>query len=374
MDELRVISSDNHVIEPPDLWTSKIGRLYGDDCPHVVDSDGGQVWIVEGNRSSGVAAGTQAGRRFEDRSALQPIEHVFENVPPGAYIGDEALKDMDTDGVEAGIIYPTVGLSLYHCVRDSDLLEACFSVYNDFVAEYCRADPRRLRPIAMVNIDDVGRGVEALGRCAREGFAGAMISAFPERRRYDSTEYEPLWEAAQGLDIPLSLHITTNRPGPQAAFGVEFIDLMKVASLINLDHWVRMSLVDLILSGVFERYPRLQVGAVEHELSWVPHFLDRLDYRYYESIDGRGGYRLKEDMAPRDYFHRNVFLSFQADTVGVRLRDIIGVDQMQWGADYPHREGTFPHSREILDSVLGDCTPEEKVRIAGGNAARVYRL
>ncbi|MDH3598451.1 MAG: amidohydrolase [Candidatus Tectomicrobia bacterium] len=130
----------------------------------------------------------------------------------------------------------------------------------------------------------------------------------------------------------------------------------------------------VIYSGVFERYPKLQVGAVEHELSWVPHFLDRLDYNYNQRSAGIVGYRFKEDMLPSDYFRRNIFLGFQEDALGIQLRDHIGVDTLQWGSDYPHQESTFPRTREILAEILSECTEEEQAKIAGGNAARVYGL
>ena len=113
---------------------------------------------------------------------------------------------------------------------------------------------------------------------------------------------------------------------------------------------------------------------MEHELSWVPHFLERLDYTYSQRASGMSGHRFKEDLLPSDYFHRNVFLGFQEDALGIRLRDIIGVDNLQWGSDYPHQESTFPRSREILEEILADCTEEEKGKIAGGNHARVYNI
>ena len=142
----------------------------------------------------------------------------------------------------------------------------------------------------------------------------------------------------------------------------------------NNDFFARASICELILSGVFERFPKLQVGAIEYELGWVPFFLSRLDYAYDQQGFGREGYRFNEDMKPSDYFHRNIFLGFQEDELGIRLRDMIGVDNLQWGSDYPHMESTFPKSQEVLEDILADCTEEEKAKIAGGNAARVYRL
>ena len=215
--------------------------------------------------------------------------------------------------------------------------------------------------------------MKELERCAKTGLAGAMITVYPpEGRAYDSAEYELLWAAAQDLEMPLGLHLGTNRPGPGQQAAPR--DSFKPAFLCNADYWVRISLAHMIYSGVFERYPKLQVGAVEHELSWVPHFLERLDYTYSQRASGMSGHRFKEGLLPSDYFHRNVFLGFQEDALGIRLRDIIGVDNLQWGSDYPHQESTFPRSREILEEILADCTEEEKVKTAGGNHARVYNI
>jgi len=169
------------------------------------------------------------------------------------------------------------------------------------------------------------------------------------------------------------MHIATNRPGPGQDFALEDRNCVRNSFLANADHWVRMSLSDMIFSGVFERYPKLKVGTVEHELSWIPHFLDRIDYTYTQRVQ-QERYRFKEAMLPSDYFHRNVFAGFQEDAMGIRDRHIIGVDNLLWGSDYPHVESTFPRSRQIIEEVLGDCTEEEKAKIAGGNAARIYNL
>ena len=109
----------------------------------------------------------------------------------------------------------------------------------------------------------------------------------------------------------------------------------------NSDFFVRVSVADMISVGVFERFPKLQVEAVEQQLGWVPFFLERMDYAYNQRGSGRQRYRFKEDMLPSDFFHRNVFLGFQEDELGIRLRDMIGVDSLQWGSNYPHMESTF---------------------------------
>ena len=151
-------------------------------------------------------------------------------------------------------------------------------------------------------------------------------------------------------------------------------DRIGAAQKCTIGHWMQMSIAQMIFSGVFERYPKLQVGAVEAELSWVPYFIDRLDFHYTQQAKGDRWYIFKEAMLPSQYFHRNMFLGFQEDALGIRLRDVIGVDKLQWGSDYPHHESTWPKSQQILEEILADCTEEEKAKIAGGNASRIYRL
>ena len=371
MPNYRIISSDSHIMEPPDLWTSRIDPKFRERAPKMVREGGVDFWYCDGAKCGSVIGGSQAGVRFEDPSLIRE-RHVeadpFEKVLPGGYIPDAHVKDMDADGVYAGILYSTIGRALYSKVPDSELLSACLRAYNDWLADFCKPFPERLKGIGQLNLDDVEEGIGELERCAKMGLAGAVIpTAPPEERSYDSPEYEPLWAAAQDLEMPLSLHAGTYRPG----FGGQ---TMKPSFHVNRDHWPRVSLTDMISSGVFHRYPKLQVGAVEDELSWAIYFLERLDYVYTERTRGDEWPEFKDDMLPSDYFHRNVFLSFQEEPLGIKMRHVIGVDNLLWGSDYPHRESTFPRSRQILEEILEDCSEEEKAKIAGGNAARVYRL
>ena len=373
MADYRVISSDNHVFEPVDLWTSRAEPKYKDRVPRIERLEDGDWWFCDGHKIIGTGPGSQTGMRFEEQENLQRTTTV-EELRPGGWIPEEHMKDMDEDGVDVSIVYPTVGLLLYS-MPDSDLLTEIFRIYNDWLAEFCKPFPDRLKGIACINVDDVQSGVRELERCANMGLAGGMITVYPpEGHGYNQAEYEPLWAAAQDLRTPLGLHIATNRPGPGQEF-VSGADDLTPAFICNTDHWVRMSLSHMIFGGVFQRYPKLQVGSVEMELSWVPHFLDRMDYTYTQRTPRDEWWsNYKGDLLPSEYFHNNVFVGFQEDGLGIKMRDIIGVDCLMWGSDYPHVESTFPRSKQILEEILADCTEEEKAKIAGGNAARVYNL
>ena len=375
MGDYRVISSDDHVFEPVDLWISRAPAKFKDRMPHIESLDTGDWWYCDGHMVSSTGAGSQAGMRFDDHSNIKGATTV-EQVRPGGWIPEEHIKDMDLDGIDVSIVFPTVGLDIYQNIPESDLMSEIFRIYNDWVAEFCKAFPDRLKGIAMINVDEVKEGVKELGRCANMGMRGAMIPVYPlPSRQYSRPEYDPFWAAAQDLQIPISLHITTNRAGPGAQLLSGTQTVSHPADITNADHWPRMSLAHMIFGGVFYRFPNLQVGSIEQELSWAPHFLDRLDYTYTQRAprdDWWGAY--KGDKLPSEYFKSNVHLGFQEDGLGIKLRDLIGVDTLMWGSDYPHVESTFPRSREILEEILSDCTEEEKAKIAGGNAARVYNL
>ena len=361
-----ILSSDSHVFEPPDLWTTRIDAAFRDRAPRMQRiNDVDQLVVEEHQVIAGIGLISNAGARFEAPETISS-QGRFEDVHQGGYDPAQHLKDMQLDGVAGEVLYPSQGL-FYFKVADPQLMSAIFRAYNDWLAEFCRTDPERLKGIAMINLDDVQDGIKELERTANMGFAGAMITEYPlEDRRYDQPEYEPFWAAAQALDMPLSLHTATRRQGKIRGAGEK--TLRDASSRATKVFYPATSMCDMIFSGVFERYPNLKLAIVEFELAWVPHLLSSMDYTYRERHE-EALYRFKDGWRPSDFFHRNVFLSFQEDEVGIRLRDIIGVDNMMWGSDYPHSESTFPQSRQILAQILAGV-PEDELRQDRG---RQYR-
>src|SRR5262252_3643028 len=341
-----ILSSDSHVFEPPDLWAKRIDRAFRDRAPRIERIDGADQIVIEADQIlSGIGLISNAGARFEAPETISG-QGLFEDVPRGGYDPEQHLADMRLDGVSGEVLYPSQGL-FYFRVADTALMSAIFHAYNDWLADFCATDRGRLKGIA-------------------------MITEYPlEYRRYDQPQYESFWAAAQDLGMPLSLHTATRRQGKIRGAGEK--TLRDASSRSTKAFYPALSMCDMIFSGVFERYPRLTVAIVEFELSWAPHILASMNYTYRER-HGEAIYRFKDSMKPSDFFHRNVVLSFQEDAVGIRLRDVIGVDNMMWGSDYPHSESTFPQSRKILADILAGVPDDEQAKIAGGNTARVYRF
>ena len=364
-----LISSDSHLIEPPDLWTSRLDKAMRPLAPRVLEAGDEQWWETEGKRGLSFAGGAQTGDRFTKPQELRTGAR-FEQVRRGGYEPDAHVRDAEDDGVLGSVLYPTQGLILY-TQASAPLLAACCRAYNDWLAEFCSYAPDRLKGVAMLTLDDIDGAVAEMARARDLGLSGALIpTAVPAGRPYTSPDYEPLWSAAVDLGMPLSLHLGANRVG---AGGFESdMAHIRESYFAVCEQSVKESIADLIFAGVFDRYPTLRVGSVEHELGWIPFFLDRLDYTYTQRHGNARYYRYTTAEKPSDFFRRNVFCSFQDDALGIRERATIGMDGITWGSDYPHTESTFPHSVEIMARRLEGVPIEDQRKITAGNAARLY--
>ena len=374
--KLRLLSADTHIVEPPGLWTSRIDPKFRARAPRVVRRDNADWWIVEENQSVGsIGNSTHSGERFHKRPEEISLNDTWENVRPGAYNPHEAIKDMELDGVEGGVIFPTkAGRGLW-VVQDSELFSAICRAYNDWVADFCRPYPERLKAAAMINLDDLQEGVQELHRAKKLGLEAALITVHPAHERpYHIPDYDPFWQAAQDLNMPVCLHSGTNRT-LRDGFPMDSWDQSdphEVGEVLytNSDYWIRRSLTSIILSKVFERYPRLKVVSVENQAGWVAHWLFRVELRYRDRGTRWG--RFEGDMKPSDFFHRNCAVSFQDDWTAVATRGLIGADNLLWGSDYPHGEGTWPESQRVVREIFHDASEEDLRKITYLNTARVF--
>jgi predicted TIM-barrel fold metal-dependent hydrolase len=376
MPAYKLISADSHIVEPPDLYSSRIDARFRDRAPRMERrrTPAGReydAWVINGMQVGTLGAVMQAGQRFEDPSQIDFLG-MWEDVRKGAYDPQAMLAENEEDGVWGSCLQPSQGLFWYR-IPDSELLTEICRVYNDWIAEFCRADPQRLKGIAMLNVDDVAVGVRELERAKKLGLVGAFIPVSPlPERPYRDPVYDPLWAIAQDLSMPLLLHIATNRSGvPGCEFTMDVSELTG-AGRSTTDHWVRYSLSAMVFAGVFDRFPRLKVGSVEHETAWIPHWLKQMDFTYRERPVFTKGWKSKEGMLPSDYWRRNMFVEFMEDDLGVELREHIGVDNMLWGSDYPHAESTWPRSRDFLDRIFAGVGEEERRKITSDNAAQLF--
>ncbi len=331
-----LFSSDSHVMEPPETLVTRVPKALRDQAPRFPK--------------------LKVGEGFQTH--------------PGGSDPHQRIKEMGTDGVSAEVIYPTFALGLF-AMEDATLQQACCRAYNDWVIEYCQVALDRLVGISMISTYNIEHAVQELERCAKAGLRGALIWMVPPKEiSFRSDHYERFWAAAQELEMPVSLHILTGFGYARNREGREGVERYRASVNLKLAE-ATDTLMDVIFSGVLERYPRLKVVLVENEIGWMPYVLEQWDYYF-------GRHRplapLTIDKRPSEYFNRQVYAAFFNDAVGAHLFSWWGVDNCMWSNDYPHANSTWPYSREVVARDLGHLSPEVRAKLVRENVARLYNV
>lgn len=373
----KAISADSHVNEPADLWLERMDRKFRERAPRVVDDvpgrPPGSYLVLEGIPPVHITQGFAVGKKPEELAEFFR-NSTYKDVRRGGWDPAERLKDMAIDGVEAEVIYTTLGFRQFW-LRDGELQRACFRAYNDWLAEYCSYAPTRLAGLALISLYDVAEAIAELRRVRKAGLKGAMIWASPpEDRPYADPMYDPFWAEAQELAMPISLHAVTGM-GPESqamrAMGREVKPVDRYVQSVALGDEVKRSLTVLIFSGVLERFPALKLVSAENEVSWLPFVIQRWDQSFEKS---RYLYPTQLKLKPSEYFHRQVFATFIDDPLGVKNRRQVGVDNVMWSSDYPHTQSTWPHSQEVIARDFAEVPEDEKWKIVRHNVIGLYRL
>ena len=369
-----LLSSDTHIIEPADLFTTRMAARFRDDAPGLMLVDGMERWSAEGMPLHPSTSAFAPGDRFlpvEERPFRSPL--FAECIEDCAYVAEDWLAANERDGVYGGVVFPSSTLACYG-VRSSELLDEILRVYNDWIEEFAAHAPDRIRPVGLLNPDDVSRAVRSTEDLKRRGFAGVMLPVkVHDGHTYDSPTYEPLWETIEGLGLPVSMHVAAHRTPGDASHILGNRGSRLAVPVNSGDFQVRVSLTDFIYGGVFDRHPDLRVLSVEHEGSWVFHLLQRLDWHYkYDRRYMRVAHRFPDGLLPSDYFRRNVVICFTEDPFLVQHRDFVGVDNLSWGSDFPHPESPFSRSQASLVAQLEGVPLEEQLKLTVGNTARLY--
>jgi predicted TIM-barrel fold metal-dependent hydrolase len=369
MADYAMISADSHVSEPPDLWVEGVQKKYRERAPRLVVNPPGRegvYFLYEGYEPHPIGIGLGAGKSPEELAEFL-TKGTYADARPGGWDPAERLKDNELDGVEADVLYTTLGFRIFW-LKDPVLQQDCFRVYNDWLAAYCSYAPTRMAGLALISLYDPHQGAEELGRCAKMGLKGAMIwCSPPENQPYSSEMYDPFWATAQELRMPLSLHAITGM-GRESQW--DFSPQQRYMRATILPHEVERSLSVLIFSGVLERFPSLQIVSAENNCGWLPYYLQRMDRTFERSRYASGFHHLS--LKPSEYFQRQMYCTYIDDHVGVANRHFIGVDRLMWSSDYPHQASSWPHSQEVVARDFKDATAEDRFKITRGNVAKLY--
>ncbi len=389
----RIISVDDHVVEPPTVWTDRLPSRYQDVCPRVVRAPMGEITFVGGKLT--VAPGSQGAPTdwwyYEelrrpllrlDSAVGVPRDEVtmrgitYEEMRPGSYQVGPRLEDMDANHTEASLCFPTFPRfcgQTFSEASDKELALLCVRAYNDWmVEEWCGPEAGgRLIPLTLVPLWDVELAAAEVRRNAERGVRAVCFSEIPPHLGLPSIHgdhWEPFFDACEETGTVVCMHIGSSSKMPSTSADAP----PAVGSTLTHSN-ATYSMVDYLFSGVLVRFPRLQLAYAEGQIGWIPYILERAD-TVWEENRGWGGVAERVPEPPSVYFRRQITGCFFDDAHGLRSVDEIGVDNITYESDYPHSDSTWPRTREIAEEQMKDLTDDQRERIVRGNAIRLYGL
>jgi predicted TIM-barrel fold metal-dependent hydrolase len=388
LDEHRIVSVDDHIIEHSRVWLDRMPAKYLDACPRVVElplghplregSEGPmQQWYFEGHFDGNTALSASAGTAFRDRG-MEP-QH-FDDIRPGAVDPVARLADMDADGIWAELNfpnYPGFAGRRFQDTKDPDLGVACVRAWNDFALdEWAGSAPDRYIPLVIVPFWNIEEAVRELERGAAKG---ARTFSFPDNPAniglpsFQTDHWDALWSVAEDTELPVCMHFGSGgiKDGLSA-------DAPMAAHTSVMGSTLSHSMVELCLSPVFHRHPGLKVVYSEGQVGWMPFFVQRMDqvwdrYRFYRPTE-KLKKRINADVPPSELFKRHIWGCFIDDAVGLQLRHQIGIDKIMFEADFPHDDSHFPNTRSDATKAMADISDDEVKLIVEDNARKLFRF
>ncbi len=360
----KLVSADSHVVEPADLWLDYTAAEFRDRAPRVRRDESGSDWFYcEGQRLY-APGGFATAALLRDYDWTKPV--YAEDLHPAGYDPGARLKEMDKDGVEVEVLYPSTIMRLFS-LTDVPLKMACFQAYNSWLADFCSQFPDRYVGLAVVAYEDPEGAAAELRRARKLGLRGGLITVGSlDPLLYGTPDQDPLWAAAQDLDMSINMHgATAQKP----------LSYSVVEQVLTMDF--QRSVANMIFSGVFARFPRLRLVSAENNVGWASYFLENMDHAYTESIGrARGEFAIKgKGVLPSEYFRRHVALTFVPHfKTDMEARHWVGVENIMWSNDFPHYNSTWPTSREILKELFAGIAQHEQDLMVADNARRVYGL
>lgn len=373
-DDMILISVDDHIIEPPDMFKNHLPAKYVDEAPRLVHNpDGSDTWQFRDTVIPNVALNAVAGRPKEEYG-LEP--QGLDEIRKGCYDAGERVKDMNAGGVLATMNFPSFPgfAARLFATEDAEFSLALVQAYNDWhIDEWCGSHPGRFIPMAIPAIWDPQLCADEIRRVSKKGVHSLTFTENPSALGYPSFHdldyWKPMWDALVDTETVMNVHIGSSGrlaiTAPDAP-----MDVMITLQPMN----IVQAAADLLWSAPIKAYPDLKIALSEGGTGWIPYFLDRVD-RTYE-MHSTWTHQDFGDKLPSEVFREHFMTCFISDPVGVKNRHMIGVDNICWEMDYPHSDSMWPGAPEELDAVFKtyDVPDDEINKITHENAMRLYHF
>jgi len=388
MPEFKLISADSHVNEPPEAW-ARVQKQYGERAPRVVKDPRGVpkgTWLlIDGlppvglsHYSKGLVVGKNHGiSEVEQEKHFETIrfnENFRYEDYPGGWEPAARLRDQDIDGVAAEILFSSAVRQLYS-VADEPFQRAIFRSYNAWLQEFCSHNPERLIGLAILSILDIEHAVADIGEYSKAGFRGVQIPTRIKDSGYYEAKYEPMWAALEETGMIVNVHTSATQGVARKHYeGPRDVDPKKQSlGLANKQAPAQQFLGNLILSGVFDRHPRLKVVCAEFDVGWVANLVQQVDYWFGRASTYDAEKNINKQ-PPSAYFKSNAFFTYQDDRAGVLTTPVFGADNFLWASDYPHGVTTWPNSQATVERNCAGIDPAVKRKLNRDNVAKLYGL
>ncbi len=368
--DLILISVDDHLVEPPDVFHGHIPARYADRAPRVVrNDDGSDVWVFEGSTIPNVGLNAVAGRP-KSEYGVEPT--AFDEMRRGCYDVHERIKDMSAAGVLGSLNFPSFpGFSgrLFSAIPDKDLALAVIRAYNDWhVESWCGAYPDRFIANPLPILWDADLAAQEVRRLAKKGVHSVTFTENPTALGYPSYHsdfWDPFWTAVCDENVVVSVHLGSS--GQLAVTSPDApVDVMITLQPMN----ICAAAADILWSRVIKMFPAIRFALTEGGTGWIPYFMERLD-RTYDMHRAWTGQDFG-DRIPSEVFREHFLTCFITDPVGVELRHKIGIDSVCWELDYPHSDSSWPTPAESLLAVTAGVPDDELHKMTHENAMRWY--
>jgi uncharacterized protein len=369
-----VVDADGHILEPPDLWEKYLESKYQPRAIKVVKNEQGLECLqYDGKLSQQAVPGflSALGGMGREQDELRPnAERTYVNCAPfGSMDAAERVTLLDRENLAKAILYPTLGILWESEVDDIELSQAYCRAYNRWIADFCRSFKDRIVPIAHLSLGDPQAAAAELRRAVKDGCRGAFVAPFTiTRKPHGHLDHDPVFAAAQELDVPLAIHPTFEPKGLNRArfHGMERMPLLGVmASQI-----LQQPLSTLFQFGVFDKFPRLRIVILESGSSWLGFWMDRMDEGYETWMGGTVPLKKK----PSEYVREQVWVSGDPDEQATAyIIDYVGRDRFFWASDFPHPDHGGKYL-EALERMVAPMSPEARRGVVGDNVLRCYRL
>jgi predicted TIM-barrel fold metal-dependent hydrolase len=388
MSDFKLISADSHVNEPPEAW-ARVQKQYGERAPRVVkdppDVPKGTWLLIDGlppvglsHYSKGLVVGKNHGiSEVEQEKHFETIrfnENFRYEDYPGGWEPAARLRDQDIDGVAAEILFSSAVRQLYS-VADEPFQRAIFRSYNAWLQEFCSHNPERLIGLAILSILDIEHAVADIGEYSKAGFRGVQIPTRIKDSGYYEAKYEPIWAALEETGMIVNVHTSATQGVARKHYeGPRDVDPKKQSlGLANKQAPAQQFLGNLILSGVFDRHPRLKVVCAEFDVGWVANLVQQVDYWFGRASTYDAEKNINKQ-PPSAYFKSNAFFTYQDDRAGVLTTPVFGADNFLWASDYPHGVTTWPNSQATVERNCAGIDPAVKRKLNRDNVAKLYGL